>query len=171
MFAIEHWGVEPDIMSLAKGIASGMPLGATVARQSLMDWEPGAHSSTFGGNPVSCAASLATLHLLKDGLVDNAARMGERMLSALRAMQARHPCMGDVRGKGLMIAVELIKDPQTKERDPALRKTVVERCYLRGLLVLGCGPNSVRFCPPLLISQDQVDEALEIFEDALTACE
>jgi len=171
MFAMEHWGVEPDVITLAKGIASGMPLGATVARASIMDWEPGSHGSTFCGNPVSCAASLATIALLEDGLVENAARVGAYMLDKLVALQARHPLIGDARGKGLMLAVELVKDRDTKERAPKLRNQVVEACYKRGLLVLGCGPNSIRFSPPLIVDRDQVDEALEIFEDALTACE
>lgn len=171
MFAIEHWGVEPDVIALAKGIASGMPLGAMIARRSVMDWKPGSHANTFGGNPVCCAASLATLDLLQGGLVENAARVGEYMLEALRAMQARHASMGDVRGKGLMIAVELVQDKQTKERAPELRDRLVVECYLRGLLLLGCGRNNVRFSPPLLIDRSQVDEALAVFEAALSACE
>jgi 4-aminobutyrate aminotransferase len=170
VFAIEHWDVEPDIIALAKGIASGMPLGAIIARQSVMDWEPGAHGTTFGGNPVSCAASLATLDLLENGLIENAARQGEYMLGALREMQSRHPNMGDVRGKGLMIAVEWVVDKEGKERAPQLRAQITQECYLRGLLVLGCGPNSTRFSPPLTITRGQVDEALERFEAALTAC-
>jgi 4-aminobutyrate aminotransferase len=136
-----------------------------------MDWKPGAHANTFGGNPVSCAASLATLALLQGGLVENAARVGGYMLEALRTMQARHPSMGDVRGKGLMIAVELVKDKESKERAPELRDRLIQECYLRGLLILGCGRNNVRFSPPLLIDRQQVDEALAIFEVALSACE
>jgi 4-aminobutyrate aminotransferase len=171
MFAIEHWGVEPDIIALAKGIASGMPLGAMAARESVMNWGPGSHGNTFGGNPVSCAASLATIDLLENELVENAARVGQYMLGALTEMQGRHPSMGDVRGKGLMIAVELVKDKQTKKRAPGLRDRLVWDCYLRGLLILGCGKNTVRFSPPLVINKAQVDQALGAFEDALTACE
>jgi 4-aminobutyrate aminotransferase len=170
MFALEHWGVEPDIVTLAKGIASGMPLGAMIARRSLMSWAPGSHGTTFGGNPVCCAAALATLDLLEAGLIDNAARVGAYMLDQLRAVQARHDNVGDVRGKGLMIAVEWVRDKDTRERAPELRKRLLLECYRRGLLVLGCGPNSIRFSPPLLVTQDQVDEALEIFESALHAC-
>ena len=170
-FAIEHWDVEPDVIALAKGIASGMPLGAIVARQSVMDWEPGAHGTTFGGNPVSCAAALATLDLLENGLIENAARQGEYMLGALREMQARHPSMGDVRGKGLMIAVEWVKDKSSRERAPELRTAITRECYLRGLLVLGCGQNSTRFSPALTVTREQIDAALERFESALTACE
>ena len=171
MLAIEHWGIEPDIVALAKGIASGMPLGAIVARQSVMDWEPGAHGTTFGGNPVCCAAALATLDLLEKGLIENAARQGEYMLGALREMQARHPNMGDVRGKGLMIAVEWVVDKGGKERAPQLRAQITQECYLRGLLVLGCGPNSTRFSPALTVTRSQIDLALERFEAALIACE
>jgi 4-aminobutyrate aminotransferase len=171
MYAIEHWEIEPDIIALAKGIASGMPLGAIVARQSVMDWTPGAHGTTFGGNPVSCAAALATLDLLEGGLIENAARQGKYMLDALRDMQARHPHMGDVRGKGLMIAVEWVKDRQSKERAPELRAQMIRECYLRGLLVLGCGPNSIRFSPALTVTRDQIDSALERFESALEYCQ
>jgi 4-aminobutyrate aminotransferase len=171
MFAIEHWGVEPDMIALAKGIASGLPLGAMIARESVMDWPPGAHANTFGGNPVACAASLATLDLLQDGLIENAARVGAYLLAQLEAMQERHPTIGDTRGKGLMVAVELVKDKQTKERAPELRNQVVVECYRRGMLILGCGKNSIRFSPPLMITTDDVDEALGIFEEALTVCE
>jgi 4-aminobutyrate aminotransferase len=170
MFAIEHWGVEPDIICLAKGIASGMPLGAIVARASVMDWAPGSHGTTFGGNPVSCAAALATLDLVESGMIDNAAGQGRTMIEALRDMQARHPNMGDVRGKGLMIAVEWVMDKDTKERAPELRNRILQQCYQRGLLLLGCGPNSIRFSPPLLVDGAQIDEALQIFEAAVTAC-
>jgi 4-aminobutyrate aminotransferase len=171
MFAIEHWHAEPDLIALAKGIASGMPLGAMVARASVMDWEPGAHGNTFGGNPVACAAAIATIGLLQQGLVENAARVGEHLLQALKAMQPHHPHVGDVRGKGLMLAIELVKDRQTKEHAPELRAAVIYECYLRGLLVLGCGTSSIRFSPPLTINRDQADEVLEILQDALNACE
>ncbi|MBN1643023.1 MAG: acetyl ornithine aminotransferase family protein [Anaerolineae bacterium] len=171
MFASEHWGVEPDMIAMAKGIASGMPLGALVAREDVMDWPPGAHANTFGGNPVSCAAALATLDLLEGGLIDNAAGVGAYLLDALRALQTRHPSVGDVRGKGLMVAIELVRDRATREAAPDLRDRLVRECYRRGALVLGCGKNSIRFSPPLVIARDQIDEGLEILEAALYACE
>jgi 4-aminobutyrate aminotransferase len=171
MWAIEHWGVEPDIVALAKGIASGMPLGAILARQTVMDWEPGAHGTTFGGNPVSCAAALATLDLLEKGLIENAARQGDYMLGALRDMQSRRPNMGDVRGKGLMIAVEWVRNRESRERAPELRARIIQECYRRGLLVLGCGLNGTRFSPALTVTRGQIDTALERFESALVACE
>jgi 4-aminobutyrate aminotransferase len=169
MFAIEHWDTEPDIVALAKGIASGMPLGAIVAREQVINWPPGSHGTTFGGNPVCCAAALATLDVIEDGLVENAARQGEYLLDALRDMQTRYTTMGDVRGKGLMIAVEWVKDRESKERAPKLRDQILHECYLRGMLVLGCGQNNLRFSPPLTITRTEVDEALEILESALEA--
>jgi 4-aminobutyrate aminotransferase len=162
-------------MAMAKGIASGMPLGAMVARARIMDWVPGSHGSTFCGNPVSCAASLATIALLEGapcggGLTENAAQVGAYMLEKLGTLPASHASIGDVRGKGLMLAIELVKDRKSKERAPELRNQVVTACYERGLLLLGCGPNSIRFSPPLIVTREQVDEALAILEDALTAC-
>ncbi len=171
MFAMEHFEVEPDIIAVAKGIASGMPLGAIIARRSLMSWPPGAHASTFGGNPVSCAAALATIRLLENSLVDNAAKVGAYMLDKLKEMQARHPSMGDVRGLGLMIGVELVRDRETKERARDIRDWVVQRCFEKGLLILGAGVNVARFIPPLIITEADVDEALTIFEEALTEAE
>jgi 4-aminobutyrate aminotransferase len=171
MFAIEHWETEPDIITLAKGIASGMPLGAIVARGQIMNWPPGSHGTTFGGNPVCCAAALATMDVIEDGLLENAAQQGAYMLDALRDMQARHPTIGDVRGKGLMIAVEWVKDRASKERAPELRNQIIQECYLRGLLVLGCGQNNLRFSPTLTVTRAEIDEALEILESALNAVE
>jgi 4-aminobutyrate aminotransferase len=171
MFAIEHWGVVPDITCIAKGIASGMPLGAMVAKKRLMTWPPGAHGNTFGGNPVSCAAALATIRLVEGGYVQNAARMGERFADRLRHLQAVHPSMGDVRALGLMIGIELVKDKATKEPASELRDSVVQRCFERGLLSLGCGMSTVRFMPALNIAADLVDEGLKIFEEALTEAE
>ena len=171
MFAIEHWGVEPDIIALAKGIASGMPIGAMVARKSLMTWPPGAHSNTFGGNPVCSAAALATIKLIEDGFMENAARVGQRMMDRLREMMDSHPSVGDVRGKGLMIGIELVKDKVTKEPAPEMRNQVIQRAFEKGLLLLGCGPNTVRFMPALNIPQDIADEGLAIFEEALTEVE
>ena len=167
MFAMEHFGIAPDIMALAKGIASGMPLGATIARAEIMDWEAGSHASTFGGNPVSCQAALATIQLLEESLMANAAVQGERMILKLRDMQKNYECMGDVRGKGLMIGVELVKDRTTKERASEWRNKLVRRAFEKGLLLLGCGENTVRFCPPLIVTEEDVDLCLTIFEEAL----
>jgi len=171
MFAIEHFGVEPDIVAVAKGIASGMPLGAMIARKSLMTWPPGAHASTFGGNPVSAAAALATIRLLEDGLVENAARVGKYMMARLLDMQEKHPSMGDVRGLGLMIGVEMVKDRQTRERAQDIRDWVIQRAFEKGLLILGAGQNVVRFMPPLIIDEETADKGLTIFEEALTEAE
>ncbi|MGQ9917414.1 MAG: acetyl ornithine aminotransferase family protein [Bryobacteraceae bacterium] len=164
MFASEHFGLEPDIVAIAKGIASGLPLGATVARADLMTWKPGAHASTFGGNPVAVEAALATLELLEQELVDNAARIGARMMDRMREWPARFPCVGDVRGLGLMIGFELVRDQATRERAPDLRDHIVDLAFHRGLLVLGAGPNSIRLAPPLVLSQDQADFAVETLE-------
>jgi 4-aminobutyrate aminotransferase len=171
MFAIEHWGVVPDIVTIAKGIASGMPLGAMVAKRSLMTWPSGAHANTFGGNPVACAAAMATIRLIEDGFMQNAVRMGERFMARLKGMQANHASMGDVRGLGLMVGVEMVMDRDTREPANELRDALVQKCFEQGLLLLGCGPNSVRFVPALNISADLVDEGLRIFEEALTAVE
>jgi len=171
MFAIEHWGVEPDIICLAKGIASGMPLGAMVAKSDIMDWEPGSHASTFGGNPVSCAAALETIALLEEGLIDHAAEMGEFLLSRLSDLQGLHSLIGDVRGKGLMIGIELVRDRTTKERAVEERDALLQTCFRKGLLVLGCGENSVRLSPPLVISREQVETAITILDEALSEVE
>jgi len=171
MFAIQHWGVEPDIVCIAKGIASGMPLGAMVARRSIMDWPQGAHGNTYGGNPLSCAAAIETIRLLEGGLIDNAALVGQYMLDALAEVAARHPSIGDVRGKGLMIGVEFVKDKVTRERAPDIRDQMVHGAFERGLLLLGCGRNTVRFTPPLTVTTGEVDEALSLFEDALGEAE
>jgi len=167
MFASEHFGFEPDVIALAKGIASGMPLGATVARAELMTWKPGAHASTFGGNPVAVAASLATIELLEQELVNNAARVGAHLMARLRDLPQRCPIVGDVRGLGLMIGIELVRDQATKERAPDLRDKVVRMCFERGLLLLGAGPNTIRLCPPLVITTDQADFAADTIEECL----
>jgi 4-aminobutyrate aminotransferase len=167
MWAAEHFQMVPDILAVAKGIASGLPLGATVARADLMTWPPGAHASTFGGNPVACAASLATIALLEEGLIDNAARMGAYMMDRLRGWPARFPQVGDVRGLGLMIGVELVRDQATRERAPQLRDRVVALAFERGLLVLGAGENTIRICPPLVITAQQCDFAMETLEECL----
>ena len=171
MFAIEYTGVEPDMMAIAKGIASGLPLGVAVARAGLMAWPPGAHASTFGGNPVSCAAAIATIKLLKDRLVANAADVGGHLMGGLRELAARHPLIGEVRGRGLMIGVELVRDRQTKERAADERDAVVSGAFARGLLVLGAGKNAVRFSPPLVLTREQADMAIKIFDEVLTEVE
>jgi 4-aminobutyrate aminotransferase len=167
MFAAEHWGVEPDIMCMAKGIASGMPLGAIVAKADVMTWPPGAHASTFGGNPVSCAAALATLDLLEGGFVEMSARSGAYLKSRLREIAERYPVMGDVRGKGLMVGVEMVKAPESKEPWPELRNLIVDKAFEHGLLMLGCGTNSLRFIPALNIPEDLLDEGVNLYEAAL----
>ncbi len=171
MFAIEFSGVEPDMIAIAKGIASGMPLGVTVARAGLMAWPPGSHASTFGGNPVSCAAALVTLKLLRDTLVANAADVGGHLMAGLKALAEKHPLIGDVRGRGLMIGVELVRDRQTKERAADERDAVVAAAFERGLLLLGAGQNAIRFSPPLVLTREQADTAVRIFDDALTSVE
>lgn len=171
MFAIEHAGVEPDIVAIAKGIASGMPLGIALARSELMTWPPGAHASTFGGNPVSCAAALATIKLLKETLIQNAAVVGAHLKERLTALMDRHPLIGDVRGRGLMIGVELVRDRQTKERATEERNRVVNACFERGLLILGAGKNAIRFSPPLVLTKSEADVAVRIFDEALTEVE
>ena len=167
MFAIEHWGIIPDIVTIAKGIASGLPLGATVARRSLMDWEPGTHANTFGGNPVSCVAALKTIELLENGLIENARVVGSYLKEELEKLAQKFDFIGDVRGLGLMIGVEIVKDRMSKEPAPQIRNKIVNEAFKRGLLLLGCGPNTIRWSPPLIIKKEEVDIALEIFEKVL----
>jgi 4-aminobutyrate aminotransferase len=167
MFGIEHFGIEPDITAVAKGVASGLPLGVTTSTAALMSWPPGAHASTFGGNPVSCAAALATIELLKKTLVKNAADVGEVMMDGLRELQQKHPIIGDVRGKGLMVGVELVRDRVTRERATTERDRVVQECFSRGLLVLGAGPNVIRISPPLVLTKEQAKTAVGIIDQAL----
>ncbi len=171
-WAIQHWGVEPDIVCIAKGIASGIPMGAMAARRSVgARWKPGAHGNTYGGNPIACVSALKTLELIENGMMQNAAAMGTYMLDALAEMQTRHPNIGHVRGKGLMIGIEFVKDRATKEPHPEMRHRIINRCFERGLLTLGCGRSTVRFMPPLMIGKDLVDEGLEIFESVVTEVE
>ncbi len=167
MFACEHWGVEPDILCLAKGIASGLPLGAIIAPATIMNWPPGAHASTFGGNPLACAAALATLDLLENGLVAMAATTGAYLRERLCELAARFPVIGDVRGKGLMLAIELVKDRHSNEPDPELRNRVIERAFVNGLLLIGCGLSSIRLIPALNIPRELVDEGLMRLEQSL----
>ncbi len=171
MFASEHFQLVPDVMTLAKGLASGLPLGAMIAREALMRWAPGAHANTFGGNPIACEAARATIDLLEGGLIQNAERVGNRILSRLRAMQKEHHLIGDIRGIGLMIGIELVRDRETKEMAIPERNKVIQRCFEKGLLILGCGQNVIRFMPPLVIKPAEADRALAIFEEVLTETE
>ena len=167
MFSIEHWGGEPDIICLAKGIASGLPLGAMIARSKLMVWEKGAHASTFGGNPLSCRASLKTIELLQKKYMNNAAKVGAYMINRLKTMQEESLLIGDVRGKGLMIAAEIVKNKKAKTKAPNIREAIIQKCFKKGLLLLGCGDTAVRFSPSLIVTKQAVDKALEIFEESL----
>jgi len=167
MFAADHIGLRADIVTIAKGIASGLPLGVACARAEIMSWPPGAHASTFGGNPVACAAANATIGLLKGGLVANAASVGEHLLAGLRALQQKHAIIGDVRGRGLMIGIELVRDRQTKERATDERNALVQAVFRRGVLILGAGRNAVRLAPPLVLTRAQAESVLRILDDAL----
>ena len=167
MFACEHWGVEPDILCVAKGIASGLPLGAMIARSDISSWTPGTHGSTFGGNPVACAAALATIELLENGLVRNAAEVGAYLKERLVELKEKHAAMSDVRGLGLMIGVELAKTDSARTPDSQLRDQVMRRSFEKGLLLLGCGESTIRFCPPLIITKAEADTAVDIFAATL----
>ena len=169
MFGIEHFGVEPDVVAVAKGIASGLPLGVTTARAEVMAWPPGAHANTFGGNPLSCAAALTTIRLLKESLMANAAEVGQHLLAGLRELSDKHVLIGDVRGKGLMIGIELVRDRLTKERATKERDRLIDECFNRGLLVLGAGRNTLRLSPPLVLTKAEADTAVRIIDESLTA--
>jgi 4-aminobutyrate aminotransferase len=169
MFAMEHFGVAADIIAVAKGIASGLPLGAMIAPAKIMNWEAGSHASTFGGNPLSCQAAMATIELLENNLMQNAARQGQALFKGLLEMQKTYECMGDVRGKGLMAAVELVKDRETRAPATDWRSRIISKSFEMGLLVLGCGENSIRFSPSLTVSAAEVDVGLSIFEAAVKA--
>jgi len=170
-WAIEHSGVEPDMVCMAKGIASGMPLGICMTKAEIMDWVPGSHASTFGGNPVSIAAALATMDIIQREAMANAAKVGELMLERLRGWKETHPLVGDVRGRGLMIGIELVKDKATREPANALRNRVETLAFERGLMVLGCGETSIRLCPPLILSEQEATVALDILEESLSVVE
>jgi 4-aminobutyrate aminotransferase len=171
MFAIEHWNVVPDIVTVAKAVASGLPLGAMIAPADIMTWRPGAHGSTFGGNPVSCAAALETIRLLEDGLVANAAKMGNYLAKHLKVIQNRSRVLGRLSGKGLMIGMEIVRDKKSMKPAPAVRDKIVETCFSLGLLILPCGPTSLRFIPPLVIGREEADIALAIFKKAVAVAE
>ena len=171
MWACDHFGVAPDILTTAKGIASGMPLGVMIARADIMNWPPGAHASTFGGNPIACAAAMETIRLLESKYIANSARMGEYAMKRLAEWPKKHPLVGDVRGLGLMIGIELVKNQKTREPHLEARKKIIQRAYELGVLVLGCGESTVRLMPPLLVEQDQMDFALDILERCISEIE
>jgi 4-aminobutyrate aminotransferase len=171
MFACEFDRVEPDILLTAKGLGSGMPIGAMISRESITTWPHGSHGSTFGGNPVCCAAALATLDLVEGGLGANAARMGERLIAGASRLMERHRCIGDVRGRGLMVGVELVKDRATREPSSELLQELVQRAFRQGLLLLGAGKSTLRLAPPLVVDETDVDTALHMIDDCLAELE
>lgn len=170
-WAIEHFGVEPDIVCAAKGIASGMPLGAMFAKEHIVNWPKGAHGNTYGGNPIACAAALATIDLIENQYLQNAIEMGAYTMNALHSLMTQHPTIGDVRGKGLMIGIEFVKDQVTKEPAEKLRDHIVDLAFNHGLLLLGCGKSVIRIAPPLCVTQPEIDEALSILDEVMTIAE
>ena len=169
-WAVEHTGVEPDIVCIAKGIASGMPLGITMSRADVMDWVPGSHASTFGGNPVAVAAALATLEVIeKENLLENSAKVGKHILTRMADWPSRHRLVGDVRGRGLMIGVDIVKDQSTKDYAALERDRIVEMAFEKGVLFLGCGPSTIRVCPPLVVTNEEADVAVDVLEECITA--
>jgi 4-aminobutyrate aminotransferase len=171
MWACQHTGAAPDILITAKGIASGLPLSVMVARADLMDWPPGAHASTFGGNPIACAAALETIRLLEEKYIVNAARVGEYILGKIQNWPAKYALVGNVRGRGLMIGIELVKDKKTREPYPEARQKIVRQAFEQGLLILGCGESTIRLMPPLVVEKKHADAALKILERALAEAE
>ncbi|HEX8195295.1 MAG TPA: acetyl ornithine aminotransferase family protein [Pyrinomonadaceae bacterium] len=169
MFASDHYGLKPDIMTLAKGIGSGLPIGACVARADIMNWGKGAHASTFGGNPVCIASALKTIELLENGLVENSARVGEYLQNGLGQLMQKYDCIGDVRGLGLMIGVEFVESKNSMTPAPELRDRIEMECFNRGLIILGCGISTIRFSPPLVLTEENADVAVEIFDAAIEA--
>jgi len=167
MWACEHEGIEPDILLTAKGLGSGMPIGAIIAREAITTWKTGSHGSTFGGNPVCCAAALATLDLVEGGLMANAVTMGDRLLAGARTLADRHSSIGEVRGLGLMVGVEFVKDRATREPAPELLQNLVQTAFRRGLLLLGAGKSTLRLAPPLVVDAVDVDRALGMIDEIL----
>jgi len=170
-WAIENFGVEPDIVTTAKGIASGVPFGAMIARKSITTWKKGSHGNTYGGNPLACVAALETLKLIEHNYMANAAIVGSYCMQKLGEMQSRHPSIGVVRGIGLMIGIEFVKDHETREPAEKLRDQVVDFAFERGLLTLGCGTSTIRVSPPLCITASEIDEGLAILEEAIGLAE
>lgn len=170
MFALDHHeGVKADIVCMAKGLGSGMPIGACTARADIMDWHKGAHASTFGGNPVALTAALKTIELLEGGLVENSRNVGAYLEAGLNKLKDKYECIGDVRGLGMMLGVEFVTDKETFKPDAELRDKVEMACFNRGLIILGCGNNSIRFSPPLILAKEHADVALELFDEAIAA--
>lgn len=169
MFAIEHFGVKPDIMAIAKGIASGLPLSITCASRDVMNWQPGAHASTFGGNPVACAAANKTIELLENGILANVNAVGAYLRFRLEEMQGRYDFIGDVRGLGLMLAIEIVDNRRDFNPDPALRDKILHAAFAKGLIILGCGPNSVRFAPPLIVTKEHIDMVCGVLESVFAS--
>ena len=168
-FAIEHWGVTPDIITSAKALASGLPIGATVSRAEIMDWENGSHANTLGGNPVACVAALQVIEIIKEErLLENATRQGAYIMKRLKEMQQKYPIIGDVRGKGLMIGVEFVKDPETKTPASDELLDIMNKCFRRGLAIITAGKSTMRFAPPLIITHELIDAGLDIFEGAVS---
>ncbi len=170
-WAIEHLGAEPDIVCAAKGIASGVPLGAMIARKSVMDWPRGSHGNTYGGNPMACAAALATIDLIESEYLQNATEVGDYTQDILAEIASRHPSIGQVRGIGLMIGVEFVKNGSSRHPDEPLRDRVVDLSFERGLLLLGCGKSTIRFSPPLCVTKSEIDEGMMVFEEAVSLAE
>ncbi|HKM48488.1 MAG TPA: acetyl ornithine aminotransferase family protein [Terriglobales bacterium] len=171
-YAVEHSGVQPDMVCMAKGIASGMPLGVTLTRADIMDWVPGSHASTFGGNPVCIAAALATLDVIeKEGLLRNSQDVGDHMMKRMAGWPKKHKIVGDVRGRGLMIGVDIVKDQATREYGNTDRDRIVEAAFERGILFLGCGPSTVRIAPPLIVTKDEADVAMDVLEESIAVVE
>jgi 4-aminobutyrate aminotransferase len=171
-WAVEHTGVHPDIVCSAKGIASGMPLGVVISKAEVMDWVPGSHASTFGGNPVCIAAALATLDVIeKEHLLRNAQEVGDHMLRRMAEWPKKHKMVGDVRGRGLMVGVEIVQDQKTREHAHDERDRIVELAFERGILFLGCGPSTVRISPPLVVTKDEADVAIDVLEESIAIVE
>jgi 4-aminobutyrate aminotransferase len=166
-WAVQHTGVEPDMITIAKGIASGMPLSVLMTKAEIMDWVPGSHASTFGGNPVAIASALATIDVLESSAIANAAKVGDHILSRCGAWTKKFDLVGDVRGRGLMIGIDLVKDKQTKAYAGPERDRVVDLAFERGVLFLGAGPSAIRICPPLVTTKEQADVALDILEECI----
>jgi 4-aminobutyrate aminotransferase len=169
MWAIEHTGVVPDMICMAKAIGGGIPLGVLVAREDLMRWHVGAHASTFGGNPVAIVAALKTIELLEKGVMQNAGEIGEHLMNRLRQLQQKHPLITDVRGRGLMIGLEVARDAASTEPWPELRDRVVSECFNRGLVIQGAGESAIRFSPPLIIDREQADFAVQVLDESIEA--
>src|SRR5262249_29850829 len=166
-----HWGVEPDVVCTAKGLASGLPLGAMIARADIMDWEKGAHASTFGGNPVSCVAALETIALVEQGLMRNAAEVGDYLLGRLKELMGRHATVGEVGGLGLVTGVDLVKARVTREPASQERDAVLQHCFSQGLVLLGCGESAIRFCPALVVTKEEAETAVQILDAAFAEVE